>query len=256
MLKSKKIEVEEEQQVLTEEEKDRVEFEEYKRNRKNAEIAKLLNKIDHTLLKQTATKQDLKRLCDEAIKYGFYSVCVHPAHVSEVCSYLGKSAVNVACVVGFPMGENTTECKVFETKRAVAQGADEIDMVISISAIKNGNWSYVKKEIKKVVSAAKKNPVKVILENSLLTQEEIIKACKVAVDAGAAFVKTSTGYFGDGAKVEDVRLMKDTVNGKCSVKASGGIRSGEDFKKMIDAGADRIGTSAGVKIAEDLQSDF
>lgn len=255
MLKAKNTETEE-QQILTEDEKDRVEFEEYKRSRKQAEMASLLNKIDHTLLKQTATKQDLKRLCDEAVKYGFYSVCVQPVHVSEVCSYLGASAVNVACVVGFPMGENTTECKVFETKRAIAQGADEIDMVICVSAIKNGNWSYVKRDIKKVVAAAKRNSVKVILENSLLSREEIVKACKVAVDAGAAFVKTSTGYFGDGAKVEDVRLMKETVNGKCLVKASGGIRCGEDFKKMIDAGADRIGTSAGVKIAEDLQCDF
>lgn len=243
------------ERVTTAEDKELLEFEEYKRNKKQAEISALLNKIDHTLLKQTATKQDLKKLCDEAIKYGFYSVCVQPAHVIEVCSYLGKSEVNVACVVGFPMGENTTECKVFETKRAIAQGADEIDMVICISAIKNGNWSYVKKDIKKVVGAAKKNPVKVILENSLLTKEEIVKACKICVDAGAAFVKTSTGYFGEGAKEEDVRLMKETVKGKCLVKASGGIRNAEDFKKMISAGADRIGTSAGVKIAENLQSE-
>lgn len=232
------------------------EFEEFKRQKKLLEIRRLLKKIDHTLLKQTATKAELKKLCDEAIQFGFYSVCVQPVHVREVCGYLGDSNVEVACVVGFPMGENITETKVFEAKHAVAAGADEIDMVACISAIKNGNWSYVKREIKKVVSAAKGRPVKVILETSLLTRDELVKGCQCAKDGGAAFVKTSTGYFGEGATAEDIKLMKEAVKGVCSVKASGGIRNGEDFMRMLDAGADRIGTSAGVKIAEDINNRY
>lgn len=229
------------------------EFEEFKRQKKLLELRRKLKKIDHTLLKQTATKAEIKKLCDEAMEYGFYSVCVQPVHVREVSNYLKESAVDVACVVGFPMGENLTEVKVLETKRAVADGADEIDMVACISAIKNGNFSYVKKDIKKVVSAAKGHPVKVILETSLLTREELIKSCQCARDGGAAFVKTSTGYFGEGAKAEDVKLMKEAVKGACSVKASGGIRNGEQFLKMLEAGADRVGTSAGVQIAKDLK---
>lgn len=228
------------------------EFEEFKRQKKLLEIRRLLKKIDHTLLKQTATKADLKKLCDEAMEYGFYSVCVQPVHVREVCAYLGDSPVDVACVVGFPMGENLTETKVFETKKAIADGADEVDMVACISAVKNGNWAYVKKDIKKVVAAAKGRPVKVILETSLLTRDELVKGCQCAKDAGASFVKTSTGYFGGGATAEDVRLMKEAVKGACFVKASGGIKNGEQFKSMLDAGADRVGTSSGVEIAKDL----
>ena len=162
--------------------------------------------------------------------------------------------VKIACVVGFPMGENVTAVKVLEAKRAVADGADEIDMVACISAIKNGNYSYVKKEIRRVVKAAKVS-VKVIIETSLLTREEMIRAAVCARDAGAAFVKTSTGYFGEGAKAEDVRLLKETVKGACGVKASGGIRTAENLREMIEAGADRIGTSAGVSIAETLKSE-
>lgn len=190
------------------------EFEEFKRQKKLLEIRRLLKKIDHTLLKQTATKADLKKLCDEAMEYGFYSVCVQPVHVREVCAYLGDSPVDVACVVGFPMGENLTETKVFETKKAIADGADEVDMVACISAVKNGNWAYVKKDIKKVVAAAKGRPVKVILETSLLTRDELVKGCQCAKDAGASFVKTSTGFFGGGATAEDVRLMKGGGQGR------------------------------------------
>jgi len=228
------------------------EFEEFKRQKKLMEIRRMLKKIDHTLLKQTASKAELKKLCDEAKEYGFCSVCVQPVHVREVYNYLGNCAVNIACVIGFPMGENMTEVKVYETKKAVSAGADEIDMVACISAIKNGNYSYVKKEIKKVVAAAKGRPVKVILETSLLTREELVKACVCAKDGGASFVKTSTGYFGEGARIEDVIAMKEAVKGECFVKASGGIRNGEQFKAMLEAGADRIGTSAGVQIAKDL----
>ena len=233
------------------------EFEEFKRQKKLTELRRLLRTIDHTLLKQTATRADIKKLCDEAREFGFYSVCVQPVYVSACRDFLRHSpAVKIACVVGFPMGENLTATKVYETKCAVRDGADEIDMVICVSAVKNGNYSYVKKEIRQVVKAAKGNPVKVILETSLLTRDEMLRAAACARDAGAAFVKTSTGYFGEGAKAEDVKLLKSTVGQACGVKASGGIRTAEQFKEMIDAGADRIGTSAGKEIAGALQNQM
>ena len=230
------------------------EFEEFKRQKKILEIRRLLKTIDHTLLKQTAKREDIRKLCAEAVEYGFYAVCVQPVYVSACNEFLKNAPqIKIACVVGFPMGENKTETKVFETKRAVADGADEIDMVICISAVKNGNYSYVKREIKQVVKAAKGSPVKVILETSLLTREEMVKAALCARDAGAAFVKTSTGYFGEGAKVEDVKLLKETVKGACSVKASGGIKTAEQFREMLAASADRIGTSSGKEIADTLK---
>lgn len=230
------------------------EFEEFKRQKKILEIRRLLKTIDHTLLKQTAQREDIRKLCAEAVEYGFYSVCVQPVYVSACNEFLKNAPqIKIACVVGFPMGENKTETKVFETKRAIADGADEIDMVICVSAVKNGNYSYVKREIKQVVKAAKGSPVKVILETSLLTRDEMVKAALCARDAGAAFVKTSTGYFGEGAKAEDVRLLKDTVKGACSVKASGGIKTAEQFREMLAAGADRIGTSSGKEIADTLK---
>ncbi len=233
------------------------EFEEFKRQKKLTELRRLLRTIDHTLLKQTATRADIKKLCDEAREFGFYSVCVQPVYVSACRDFLRNSpAVKIACVVGFPMGENLTATKVYETKCAVRDGADEIDMVICVSAVKNGNYSYVKKEIRQVVKAAKGNPVKVILETSLLTRDEMLRAAACARDAGAAFVKTSTGYFGEGAKAEDVKLLKSTVGQACGVKASGGIRTAEQFQEMIDAGADRIGTSAGKEIAGALQNQM
>lgn len=230
------------------------EFEEFKRQKKILEIRRLLKTIDHTLLKQTAKREDIRKLCAEAVEYGFYAVCVQPVYVSACNEFLKNAPqIKIACVVGFPMGENKTETKVYETKKAIADGADEIDMVVCISAIKNGNFGYVKREIKKVVRAAKGCPVKVIIETSLLTREEMLKAAVCARDAGAAFVKTSTGYFGSGAKAEDVRLLKQTVRGDCLVKASGGIKNAEQFKAMVAAGADRIGTSSGVDIAEEIK---
>ena len=236
---------------------ERAEFEEFRRQKKLLEMRRLLRMIDHTLLKQTATRADIKNLCDEAREYGFYSVCVQPVYVSACCEFLKNSpSIKIACVVGFPMGENKTETKVYETRRAIADGADEIDMVACISAIKNGNYAYVRREIKQIVKAAKGSPVKVIIETSLLTRDEMVRAALCARDAGAAFVKTSTGYFGEGAKAEDVKLLKQTVEGKCSVKASGGIRTAEKFREMIDAGADRVGTSAGKEIAETLQKEM
>ncbi len=236
---------------------ERAEFEEFRRQKKLLEMRRLLRMIDHTLLKQTATRTDIKNLCDEAREYGFYSVCVQPVYVAACCEFLKNSPnIKIACVVGFPMGENKTETKVYETKRAIADGADEIDMVACISAIKNGNYAYVRREIKQIVKAAKDSPVKVILETSLLTRDEMVRAALCARDAGAAFVKTSTGYFGEGAKAEDVKLLKQTVEGKCRVKASGGIRTAEKFREMVEAGADRIGTSAGKEIAESLQREM
>ena len=233
------------------------EFEEFKKQKKVLELRRMLKTIDHTLLKQTATREDIRKLCREAVDYGFYSVCVQPVYVSDCADFLKDAPqIKIACVVGFPMGENKTETKVFETKRAVADGADEIDMVICISAVKNANYSYVKREIRQIVKAAKGAPVKVILETSLLSHEEMIKAVQCAKDAGAAFVKTSTGYFGEGAKTEDVRLLKETVKGACSVKASGGIRDAVQFRAMLGAGADRIGTSSGVAIAESLKKEL
>ena len=232
------------------------EFAEFRRVKKAEELRRRLQMIDHTLLKQTATREDIRKLCAEAREIGFYSVCVQPVYVAACNTFLKDAPqVKIACVVGFPMGENVTPVKVYETKRAVADGADEIDMVICISAVKNGQFGYVRREIKKIVRAAHGRPVKVIIETSLLTRDEMVRAAACARDAGAAFVKTSTGYFGEGARAEDVRLLKETVAGKCQVKASGGIRSAERLKEMVAAGADRIGTSAGKDIAKQLHEE-
>lgn len=239
---------------LTEADTERAEFEEFRRQKKVLELRRMLRTIDHTLLRQTATMADIRKLCTEAREYGFASVCVQPVYVAACRNLLDDAPhIKIACVVGFPMGENVTETKVFETKRAIADGADEIDMVICISAVKNGEYGYVKREIKKVVKAARGNPVKVILETSLLTRDEMLKAAACARDAGAAFLKTSTGYFGGGATADDVRALKSVSKGKCAVKASGGIRNAETFREMLDAGADRIGTSSGTAIAEELK---
>ena len=240
---------------LTESDTERAEFEEFRRQKKVLELRRMLRTIDHTQLRQTATTADIKKLCAEAREYGFASVCVQPVYVARCRRFLDDCPqVKIACVVGFPMGENVTATKVYETKRAIADGADEIDMVICISAVKNGDYGYVKREVKKVVKAAKGSPVKVILETSLLTREEMLKAAACARDAGAAFLKTSTGFFGGGATAADVRALKDLSKGRCSVKASGGIRDADTFFAMLDAGADRIGTSAGTAIAEELES--
>ena len=241
--------------VVTNAEQERQEFEEFRRQKKLLELRRMLRMIDHTQLKQTATLADIKTLCREARENGFASVCVQPVYVSACTDYLKDAPhIKIACVVGFPMGENLIETKVYETKRAIADGADEIDAVVCISAIKNGDYGYIKREVKKIVKAAKGAPVKIILETSLLTREETLKAAACAANAGAAFVKTSTGYFG-GATPEAVRLLKDAVKGKCAVKASGGIRNADTFNEMVAAGAERIGTSAGVEIANSLRAE-
>ena len=206
--------------------------------------------IDHTILKADATSAQIIRLCKEAKEYDFASVCVNTCYVPLCKELLKDTEVNVCCVVGFPLGAMDSSAKAFEAATAVKNGADEVDMVINVGATKEGNWDYVEKDIRGVVEAADGKLVKVIIETCLLTDEEKVKACEAAVRAHAHFVKTSTGFSTGGATVEDVRLMKETVKGNAKVKASGGIRTYEDAMKMIEAGADRLGCSAGIKIME------
>ncbi|MGB9680049.1 MAG: deoxyribose-phosphate aldolase [Thermoanaerobacteraceae bacterium] len=213
-------------------------------------IAKM---IDHTLLKANAKTEDIEKLCNEAKKYEFASVCINPAFVELSYKLLKDTNVKVCTVIGFPLGANTIETKVFETHDAIKKGATEVDMVINVGMMKSGNYDYVKKEIEEVTKAAKSYGdiiVKVILETCYLTNEEKVKACEMTVEAGADFVKTSTGFGDGGATVEDVKLMRKVVGENFGVKASGGVRTVEDAKAMIEAGANRIGASAGVKIVE------
>jgi deoxyribose-phosphate aldolase len=207
-------------------------------------------KIDHTLLKPDATPDEIRKLCNEAAKFKFASVCVNPCYVSLCNSLLNGTGVKVCTVIGFPLGSNTTEVKKFEAEQAIQNGAVEIDMVMNVGQLKQGNYEYVFNDINGVVLTAKKNNTicKVILETALLTDEEKIKACAICKKAGANFVKTSTGFSKGGATVGDVALMKYVVGSSIGVKASGGIRSKEDAQAMIASGADRIGASASVKI--------
>lgn len=211
--------------------------------------------IDHTILKAVATKNDVKKLCQEAIKYDFMSVCVNPHFVAYASELLKDSDVLVCTVVGFPLGANTTEVKVFETVDAIKNGADEIDMVINVGELKNGNYSYVEEEIRRVVEASDGKLVKVILETCYLTDEEIKEASLCAKRAKADFVKTSTGFGSAGATVHAVSIMRETVGNEMGVKASGGVRSKADMENMIKAGANRIGCSAGVQIMEDYKNE-
>ncbi|NLW40661.1 MAG: deoxyribose-phosphate aldolase [Tissierellia bacterium] len=207
--------------------------------------------IDHTLLKPETTEEMIIKLCKEAEEYGFYSVCVNPNYVSLASEILGDSDVKIATVVGFPLGANTKEVKAYETRKAIEDGAHEIDMVINIGALKSKDFSKVKEDIEAVVDAAGKEAiVKVIIETCLLTDEEKVKACELAMEAGAHFVKTSTGFSTGGATVEDVKLMKSVVGDKMEIKASGGIRDYQKAMAMIEAGASRIGASASVHIVE------
>lgn len=206
--------------------------------------------IDHTLLKQDASKEGIIQLCKEAKEHEFASVCVNPGFVSLCAKELKGSRVKVCTVIGFPLGATTSEAKAYETKDAVNNGADEIDMVINVSYLKDGNDEYVLKDIKSVVDAANGKLVKVIIEACLLTDEEKVRACQLSKKAGADFVKTSTGFSTGGATVHDVELMRKTVGKDMGVKAAGGIRDKETMLKMIEAGANRIGTSSGVKLCE------
>ena len=211
--------------------------------------------IDHTLLKAEATRDQIKKLCEEAKQYGFASVCVNPTWVKYAAELLDGAESVVCTVIGFPLGANTSAVKAFETKDAIANGASEIDMVINIGAMKNGEFDLVREDIKAVVDAANGTLVKVIIETSLLTDEEKVKACELAVLAGADFVKTSTGFSTGGATAEDIALMRKTVGPEIGVKASGGVRSLEDMKLMVENGATRIGASSGVAIMNGLTSE-
>lgn len=204
--------------------------------------------IDHTLLKQDSKKEQILTLCAEAKEYDFASVCVNPCWVETCAKELENSDVMVCTVVGFPLGATTTATKVFETKDVIAKGAKEVDMVINIGELKSGNSDFVYEDVKAVVGAANGVTVKVILETCLLSEAEIVTACELCMKAKAHFVKTSTGFSTRGAIVEDVLLMKATVKDVCKVKAAGGVRNHDDMIKMIEAGADRIGTSAGVSL--------
>lgn len=212
-------------------------------------MEKTLNKyIDHTLLKPDATQQQITQLCEEAIQYDFASVCVNPVWISYCAEYLKESSVHVCTVIGFPLGATTSAVKAFETQEAIRQGADEVDMVINIGALKSGDTETVYQDILAVVNASQGHCVKVIIETCLLTDEEKVTACQLAVKAGATFVKTSTGFSTGGATVSDVALMKQTVGNQCEVKASGGVKTHQDMLDMIQAGASRIGTSSGVML--------
>lgn len=206
--------------------------------------------IDHTVLKADTPLETVKRICDEAMEYGFASVCINPCHVAYCADYLKDSDVNVCTVIGFPLGANTSAVKAFETKDAIANDADEIDMVMNIGALKDKNYDLVRDDVKAVVEAANGTLVKVILETCLLTEDEIKKACELCVEAKADYVKTSTGFSTRGATIEDVQIMKAAVQGKAKVKAAGGVRTHEDMVKIVEAGADRIGTSAGCSLVE------
>lgn len=214
--------------------------------------------IDHTLLKQDATHAQIEQLCLEAKEYDFMSVCINPGFVSFANALLTGSDVKVCTVIGFPLGASTTATKIFETKDALANGADEIDMVINVSDLKDQRYDAIESEIRGIKEATGTNVLKVILETCLLTKEEIVKACELSVAAGADFVKTSTGFSTGGATAEDVALMKETVQNNAQVKASGGVRSKADFDAMVAAGATRIGASSGVALmqGETSKSDY
>lgn len=206
--------------------------------------------IDHTLLKPEASREQVKKLCREAAEYGFHSVCVNSCYVSFCADLLKDSDVKVCTVIGFPLGAMSSAGKAAEAAAAVKDGADELDMVINVGMIKSGDWEYVRRDIEEVVKAAGSRAlVKVILETCLLTDDEKRIACRVCREAGAAYVKTSTGFSTGGATAADVRLMREEAGDSMGVKASGGIRSLKDAEEMAAAGADRIGTSSGIAIA-------
>jgi len=211
--------------------------------------------IDHTILKPDTTKKQVEKICEEAKEYGFASVCVNGIHTSYVHEQLKGTQVKTCTVVGFPLGAMVSEVKAYETKVAVASGADEIDMVINIGALKEGNIELVEEDIRQVVEASGSALVKVILETCLLTEEEKVTACQLSVKAGADFVKTSTGFSTGGATIEDVRLMKETVGNQAQVKASGGVRDYAGAMAVIEAGASRIGASAGIAIVTNQQGE-
>ncbi|MGE5258384.1 MAG: deoxyribose-phosphate aldolase [Hyphomicrobiales bacterium] len=208
--------------------------------------------IDHTLLKPVATDEQIVRLCREALESNFAAVCVNPCYIRLAVGQLAHSPVKACSVIGFPLGASTTRIKAAEAELAVAEGATEVDMVISVGALKSGRLVYVEDDIRQVVTAAGEALVKVIIETCFLTDTEKVTACRLAMNAGAGFVKTSTGFGSGGATVADVRLMRSTVGSALGVKASGGVRALADALAMLEAGASRIGTSSGVEILSQI----
>lgn len=215
--------------------------------------------IDHTLLKPTTTNQEVKDLCNEANEYGFKAVCIPPPLVKNAKTYLKGTDVKVATVIGFPFGYSTAKAKVFETQQAIEDGADEMDVVINLVALRGKAWSYLESELKYVIQAIHKNErlIKVIIESGILTDEEIVQCCEIYAKAGVHFVKTSTGYAEKGATLEAVQLMRKTLPSSVQIKASGGIRNFLFARQLIGAGADRLGCSASVAIMKEqsIQSD-
>lgn len=206
--------------------------------------------IDHTLLKPTATRADIEKLCREALEHGFFSVCINPCWVSTAHELLKGSDVKTCTVIGFPLGANTTEAKVFEAQNALSNGSDELDMVINIGALKGKDYQTVLQDIRQIRALGDGFILKVIIETSELTDEEKVKACQLAAEAGADFVKTSTGFSSGGATAHDVALMKKSIPAGMQVKASGGVRTREDAQAMLAAGATRLGASSSIKIIE------
>jgi len=216
-------------------------------------VEKLAKMIDHTVLKPETTRAKIKQLCDEATIYDFAAVCINPVHTAYAAELLKDTSVKVCVVIGFPLGATTPEVKAYETSVAVDTGAHEVDMVMNIGAMRDEDYDLVKRDIESVVGASGDAHVKVILETGFLKDDQKRKACLICKEAGADFVKTSTGFGPMGATPHDVKLMRDTVGPSMGVKAAGGIRSFKDAIRLIDAGADRLGTSAGVAIVEDFR---
>ena len=221
------------------------------------EIREIMSKVDHTLLTQTATVEEIKRICDDAVAYGTASVCIPPCYVGFAKEYL-NGKVAVCTVIGFPNGYNTTAVKCQETAQAIQDGADEIDMVINVSDVKNGKYDAVLDEIKQIKAVCGEKVLKVIIETCLLTEEEKIKMCEIVTLSGADFIKTSTGFAGGGATFDDVALFKKHVGENVKIKAAGGIRSFDDARQFIELGADRLGTSRLVALLkkDEVKSDY
>ena len=211
--------------------------------------------IDHTLLAQNATKEQIKKLCEEAKQYEFCSVCVNSSYVSLAKEFLDGSSVKVCSVVGFPLGAMSNDAKAYEAKKAIEDGAEEIDMVINVGFLKSNDFKSIEEDIKNLRVTCKGLILKVILETALLDEDEITKVCQIAKEVGADFVKTSTGFSTRGASLEDVKIMKEAVGDSVNIKASGGIRSYESAMQMINAGASRLGTSSGIAIIKGQTSD-
>ena len=216
------------------------------------DVKKILSRCDHTLLGQTATWEQMKKICDEGIQYGTASVCIPPSYVKQAKEYVGEKLA-ICTVIGFPNGYNTTAVKVFETKDAIANGADEIDMVINIGKLRQGLDGEVCEEIRQIKAACGEKILKVIIETCLLNEDEKLRMCKIVTEAGADYIKTSTGFSTAGATLEDVRLMRANVGEKVLVKAAGGISGLEDAENFLNEGADRLGTSRVVKAVQGIE---